>query len=317
MQKNIVSEEKIKHAIQKCRSSKKVIFRKINLVNLILTICSFVTKESPSFKEIALEYSLRFNTTISKQAIGNFFLKNVLSEILSNLIQEILYDKLHINNEEIAGIFNRILLHDSTNIKLPNNADNKFSGMNNQSKEGKACKIQTFFDIISNTFTFFELTPYRVNDQKYSHKLSTIINKNDLIIRDLGYFVVGSLKKITETGAFFISKIKITSSFYNRKGEKIDLLHLLEHNDQIDEIVYLTKKEKLKVRIIARRVTEETGNLRRFRLKKDKRNNPSKQSLALLGWDIIVTNIIDIEIKKETIPMDTMHFLSEILRLEL
>lgn len=33
-----------------------------------------------------------------------------------------------------------------------------------------------------------EITPFNVNEQKYSYEIKNIIRENELIIRDLGYF---------------------------------------------------------------------------------------------------------------------------------
>jgi hypothetical protein len=295
MENICINAERISNALQKCKSTEVNILRKINLVNLITCICYLTTKTSPSFRDIAIYYSIKYNCSISKQSIFNFFQKKTLAGIISKIITEIMIDKMNCRDNKLHYKFKRILLHDSTNIKLPSKADDKYSGMKNQSKEGKAGKIQAAFDIVSNAFSLIQLIPYRINDQKFSHELE-FVEKNDLIIRDLGYFVGDSLKEIIKREAFFVSKIKVTTNLYDEKGQKIDLLKLLQMHGHIDEVFYLSKNNRIKVRVVAHRVPEEVGNMRRYKLKKDSRNNPSKESLELRNWNILVTNIFDEEV---------------------
>ncbi len=108
------------------------------------------------------------------------------------------------------------------------------------------------------------------------------------------------MKSIDEANAFFISKIQTTSTFYDEKENKFDLLEKLKTHSEIDEKVFITK-HKLPVRIIARKLPEAIGNKRRRKKKADKKSNPNKRSLALLGWDILITNVFDQSVNMETL----------------
>ncbi len=273
---------------------KKIKLRKIEIPKLIQLLCELTNNSSPSFRDIALQYFIKFNKKISKVSFFNIMQKHI-EEFLVKIIDWILFEK-HTNGNTQTNFFERILIQDSTVMKLPDSAPEKYLGM----VKKKGCKIQTYFDLLQNQFTDMEITPFNINDQKYSHEVKNVIKKNDLIIRDLGYFTIKSMESIDKSKAFFISKIQTTSSFYDEKGNKFDLLERLKTHSEIDVKVFITN-HKLPVRIVARKLPEEVGNRRRQRKKADKKSNPSKRSLAILGWDILITNIFDQSINMETL----------------
>lgn len=268
--------------------------RKIKLPNLIYTLCEMTVNSSPSYRDIALEYSNMFDEDISKVAFYNLF-NNNLENILKETINMILIGKKN-EAELIGSMFGRILIQDSTTMKLLDSAPDIFQGL----VKKKGCKIQTYYDINSNSFDKLEITPFNVNDQKYSSEIKSIIRKFDLIIRDLGYFNTKMFRKIAEAEAFFLSKVPTTVKFFNKDGTDLDLLELLESKGDIDKIL-LMSNNKVQVRVIAQKLPDEIANARRRKKKNERKANPSKKSLALLGWNILVTNIFETNISAETL----------------
>lgn len=283
-------------ALEVTNKNKKVFFKKIEIPKLLQMLCNIITNNSPSLRDISLEYFMQYNVKVSKQSFYYLFENHLLS-ILMEVIQVLLFKTEHnsLNNKPIY--FKRILLQDSIAIKLPDNASEKYSGMANK----KGCKVQTTFDVLSNCFTNLFITPFTVNDQKYSHEIKNNITANDLIIRDLGYFTSAALNYINDIGAFFLSRIPAGTKVFNKEGKEINLLNYLNKKGEIDEVLYIVKKSKIRVRIIAKKVSEEKAKRRRYVKKRSCKRNPSKNCLALLSWDIVVSNIFDEAIEGKTI----------------
>ena len=211
--------------------------RKIDCVKLMHTICQETIKSSPSFRNLAEAYFFNHGTIVSKQAIAKKFNDDMLTlfkSILSNLFSKFLKLPKIDYSGKLKSIFNRILLQDSTVVKLPDSADESFIGMKNQNKNSKGCRIQAVFDILSNNFADFEITPYTVNDQKAASRTKSFLQRRDLIIRDLGYLTMDGLSRIIELKAFFISKIKTTTNFYDQDGNKVNLLNLFGKSKLVD-----------------------------------------------------------------------------------
>ena len=138
-----------------------------------------------------------------------------------------------------------------------------------------------------------DVSSFRDNDQGYSPNIIQILKRGDLIIRDLGYFVLKVFKKLNERGIFFISRMKKHVNIFLKKDEPaIDLAKMLKKRGNLDIEVFLPK-EKLPVRLIALPVKEEIASERRrkARTNRDRRCSPNKEHLYLLGWELFITNI--------------------------
>lgn len=267
--------------------------RKIKPLELLLGFFIICLTGGNSLSALATALGLLSGCCISKQAIDKRineslikFLESVLAKTLSNNIG-LKYKK------SLRSKFKRILVQDSTNIPLDSKLAEHFPGSVNQSNKKIAIlKIQAIFDLLTEQFCQFSTSPYTKNDQKASPDILDFITAGDLIIRDLGYFVLSVFKKIIQAGAFFLSRLRCDVLIYELNGNtQIDLLKLLKKHGQLDIDVLIGAKEKLPVRLVAMPVSEKIAAERRRKMKRDCRNNPSKQHLALLGWNIFITNV--------------------------
>jgi hypothetical protein len=214
------------------------------------------------------------------------FLESVLEKTISlNIGLE--------SKKTLSAIFNRIIANDSTTVQLDSKLAEYFPGNKNQShKKTALLKIQACYDLLAERFCQFSFAPYTKNDQTAAVDILAIIQRGDLIIRDLGYFVLSVFTQIQQLGAYFLSRLKYNVTIYELDGEtKIDLLKLLKQHGKLDLDVIIGAEEKLPVRLIALPVLNEVAAERRRKAKRDRRNNPSKHHLALLGWNIYITNV--------------------------
>ena len=201
------------------------------------------------------------------------------------------YQEKEVDNLKALDKFKRILLQDSTIIRLPLRLFEMFSGVKNASTVVCNARIQGIYDLVSRQFIKFSIDSYKKNDQSVAFDIP--VEKGDLVLRDRGYFVIGAMKELKQKGADSIYRYKYKTSLFDiETGKEIQLLKYLKENDSIDKVVSMGSKEKYKVRIVAERVNEETANLRRMRSKKDARvKNPSKELLELMSWTIYITTV--------------------------
>ena len=81
---------------------------------------------------------------------------------------------------------------------------------------------------------------------------------------DLGYFAPGSFKIIQERHAYFLSRYKADTNLYDPiTKEKINLLTLLSDQTFMTRKFLLGSKEKLEVRIVCQKLTQEQSAYRR------------------------------------------------------
>jgi hypothetical protein len=291
-----------KHAKESKFQKRKA--QKIDGKTLLLAFLVMALQGNNSFLLWAVNVNFITGERVSKQAIWKRitscftqFLKAVLSDAFK---QQVGCD----HNKIMKGVvklnaYKRILIQDSTVIALPDWLCWCFPGCTAQGIRRSQLKIQVVFDLKSNTFIHFEITPYTANDQSKAEDILTIAKKGDLIIRDLGYFDLKCFNKMNENTIQYVSRLKSGVKIYDpTTGKEINLLKVLRKRGTFDGWVLLGVKGKVKVRLVIQKLPEEQANLRRHKAKTDRnrRLNHSKDYYELLGYGIYITSMEDREI---------------------
>lgn len=280
----------------KASGFKKRKARKITGKTLLIAFFLMALQGKNSFELWAEQINNIIGKTVSKQAIWKRitpcltkFLMLVLSDALRKQIssthQSIRQGKLRMSD------YKRILIQDSTSIALPDWLKRCFPGNTSRGKKKSQLKIQVVYDLISNTFVHFEITPFTANDQSRSKDILNIACKGDLVIRDLGYFTLACFQKMSENISF-VSRIRYGVKIFDIKtGEEINLLKHLKKYKSIDQWVLIGSEQKVKVRLVILPLSMEQANEKRYRAKcdRDKRMNHSAAYYELLGYCLFIT----------------------------
>ena len=300
IQKNML---KVKAELQRlnldemARSSGLVLraHRKLSAHNLVLALLSLSAGCSPSLERIASSIALIIEGSYSKQALHkrmrsgiDHFIAQVITRIFSQTASPL-------ENEGLFKAFPRVLLQDSTNIKLPDSFQNSFKGNSNWTGRTYALlKIQLVSDLMSGRIHHLSLSGFTRNDQAASGDILALAQKGDLVLRDLGYFVLKYFKQMIEQGVFFLSRYRHGVILLNpQTGKRIHLARRLRKQPFLDIDCLLGTEDQIPVRLICRPVPAEVANKRRRNKKnnRDRRVNPSREALYLLGWQIFITNV--------------------------
>ena len=279
-----------------CKRKPRKLSPKVLLIGFFMMIYSSKHK---SYKAWAIKTGYLIKGTVSKQALWKrmqpslvVFLQKVLSSAINNNIE----NKLSVKTNNKLKRFTNVILEDSTSIKVSDKLWKEYPGNGYWDKEAKKAiiKIQTSYNIIKQSFARFEITSFRKNDQAYSGKILEIVNKGDLLIRDLGYFILTVFKQLDTKGVYYISRMKKGLTIRSKEEEKpIDLAKMLSKKGQLDIEVFLSEEHRLPVRLIALPVEQTVANQRRrtAKMNRDQRSRPSKENLFLLGWELFITNV--------------------------
>lgn len=81
MRYNTLILNKLENVVINIFEGEKIMLRKIDIPKLIHLLCELTNNSSPSFRDIALQYSIRYGRQISKVAFFNF-MENYLEKIL-------------------------------------------------------------------------------------------------------------------------------------------------------------------------------------------------------------------------------------------
>ena len=267
--------------------------RKIHPLNLLKAFCMLLP-QGPSLRALALVLSALSGEAVSKQAVAKRigtswveFLKQLLALLLCRRFETPA-------TESLFSAFTRVLLHDSSALPLPRELASYYPGAGNQCCHNAQAKIQAILDIKSRSYVYFSLTPFTRNDQAAASDVLGLLQPGDLVIRDLGYFALKVLARISDADAFFISRFRYRCSLYD-PDSPLDLPCLLRKEGRLDRWVRIGCSEKLAVRLVAIPVPLQVAEKRRraLRQSRDRRLNPSKDQLFLLGWSILITNVTE------------------------
>lgn len=295
--------------------------QKIEAKKLIIAfLLSISTSKKNTYSSWANKLGLLIQDTVSRQAIWKRmnkelieFLQMVLKASMEKTLQKGVKEKV----TEKLKQFKRIILEDSTNIKLNEKFSKEYPGSKNlKGRDFAGMKIQTAYEIKKKRFLRFEITNFRRNDQGYSGRIIEIARAGDLIIRDLGYFVLEVFNKITEKGIYFVSRLRKDLNIYLRDKDKpIDLTKMLRKRGKLDIEVFIGEEKRLPVRLIALPVDEAVAAQRRrkARRNRDIRLNPGREYLFLLGWNLFITNVS----KEQLTPEDIVKIYSIRWRIEI
>ncbi len=271
--------------------------RKLSANQFLLALLALSTGRAPTLERIAAVVQLIIGESFSKQAVSKRIghgIDQFLGRIVAGLFSEL---KSRSDQKGLFSAFNRVLLQDSTTLKLPDRFRDSFPGSANQSKHTQSSmKIQLVSDLLGDRIVQLSISGFTRNDQAASGDILSVAREGDLILRDLGYFVTWNFKLMNERRIFFLSRWhRGTTLIDPETGEPIDLCKKLRKHGELDINVLLGKKHRVAARLVCSRVPDSVANERRRKAKavakKDKRYAPTKEALFLMGWSIFVTNV--------------------------
>ena len=201
-------------------------------------------------------------------------------------------------DNHLFDFFRKVYLADSTGFGLPELLKNLFPGSGGSASKAGA-KIQLVWEYKRSIFAHFALTPWNIPDQKYVDHVVALAQKGCLFIFDLGYFKLKAFAHIASVHAYFLSRLNHKVNIYEGIASHLpalDFVNLLKATTAgiIEKQIFIGTKERISCRLIAVRVPDQVVNQRRRAARKTAKKRgytPSKSHLALLGWNLFITNV--------------------------
>lgn len=248
-------------------------------------------------------YLLQRGQKITKQSLQERF-TDAASAFMKDMVSHALKQKLGINFIWTHEKFKRILIGDATQFELPPLFEKFYKGSGGAASSS-SIKVQYCYDLLSASIVSLVNRCGVATD--YSSEIS-YLEKNDLVIEDLGYFNIERFKQIAKRGAYFLSRFRFGRVVFRKhKGQYVvfDLLKeekKMKPGDIRQFQVWIDRKEKLPVRLILEKVPAQIANQKRRKLKTDKqskRKNISKDRLRFCNLNAYITNA-----SQEDLPME-------------
>lgn len=228
----------------------------------------------------------------SKAALA--FMKSCFGKVLKEIVKKDFTDLSDLHN--LSG-FNRVLIEDSTKAELHEKLSPYFKGTGGAASKS-AVKIDYIFDYLSEEIVDIEFFSGNIPDQSLASRLNHMLEKDDLVIRDLGYYALERIKEIGQSEAYYISRLKADVVVYESK-ESTKPLNLAKFLDEriwqglVDVEVFIGN-ERHPVRLGACLMSEEAVNKRRRDANRTAQRHGTKVSqkkTSLLKYCIFITNV--------------------------
>lgn len=267
--------------------------RKITLAQLLLALSLESIQGEASFNDLSSRiHLLDKDGGPSRQAVSkriNVPLLKVLETLLARAIAAKTDCESLACQSPALSRYGRVLIQDSTVVKLPAWLFARFSGVSNAHQSVCNARIQAVYDIKNMAFVSFEICPYSDNDLSAAPRLD--LRENDLVLRDRGYLSTAEVARHLQAGADCIYRHKTGAIYLDPETEEpLDLLAELRRNGSLDRVVLLNNEEKTPVRLVSAPVSEEVANYRRMKARKEAHGHqPSAKVLALMNWTIFLT----------------------------
>lgn len=203
--------------------------------------------------------------------------------------------------EPLAAYFNAVHLVDSTSFDCVESLAQIYPGCGGGASSAN-CKILLRYEYLHAQFQPLALLPGKRTDSGLAVELPPLVQANELMLFDKGFFKLQSLLEIDQKKAFFLTPMNRSAGLWvtNSQGAtvKLDLVQALKetHQDVLEWSTVLLGSESttLTVRVVAFRLTEQSASRHRAALRRayvKKGGLPPAAALELAGWLILITNV--------------------------
>ncbi len=250
--RNRLAEIDAEALARKCGISKRK-NRKLNANQLLSILVAMAPSNTFFLEKIAKLAGLHCNIKFSKQAMSkrlsggiDIFLIEVATQLLHPIIVRVP------SATSTLELFRRVFVVDSTIISLPDRFFSIVPSSSNKSKPTSYMKLQVVMDILNLNVPHLGISSFRRNDQAASADIFEIAKPGDLVLRDLGYFVLDTFRKMIDNDIYFISRYRNSTQLFDPKNQRqLNLYKILKRQGFIDQDVLIGKDQRLPVRLVA------------------------------------------------------------------
>ena len=193
----------------------------------------------------------------------------------------------------------RVLLEDSTQCRLHAKLAEDLKGSGG-SASPSALKLDVIYDVIHHSLVEVHLSDGTAADQGRALAIMAHLRPDDLVLRDLGYLSLESLRQIETHGAWYLSRLSKGVEVYleaHAPVEALDLVAYLQKHSPHDAVIALPVslgQERVSCRLLAYRLPEKVVEERRRKALEDARKKGrtlTQDSLNWLTFGWYITNV--------------------------
>ena len=193
--------------------------------------------------------------------------------------------------------FARVLLEDSTQCRLHAKLAEDFKGSGG-SASTSALKLDVIYEVMHHSLVEVHLSEGKAADQGRALAIVPHLRPDDLVLRDLGYLSLESLRQIAAHGAWYLSRLcKGVEVYLEAQAEALDLVaYLQKHypNDDVIDLPVSLGQERVSCRLLAYHLPEKVVEERRRKALEEARKKGrtlTQEYLNGLTFGLYITNV--------------------------
>ena len=173
--------------------------RKIFPADFIRQLLEQSVKHSPSYNDLASSMEKDTGISVSRQAICLRMDESCVRFVELVLAKLIMPEVPHCYSSptSLDKRYLRVLVQDSTIVRLPFRLFDTFSGVTNAHTSVCNARIQGVYDLMAAQFVSFSIDTYSKNDLASAPELG--LRTGDLVLRDRGYLTSGEIQRQKNT----------------------------------------------------------------------------------------------------------------------
>ncbi len=201
---------------------------------------------------------------VSNQAIEQRFSEasaRLLRALLDEAIGQVISSDA--SAPEVLARFNGVYVQDGTVISLPASLEQEWPGRGQVGQEA-ALRVQGRLELGSGCLSGLWLQGGR-EAERSGPAINTPLPVGSLFNADMGYFTLAEMRQRGQLGQYWLTQAKATLTVIDQAGQCWDLLSFLraQTSDEVEVEVFVGKRERLPVRLLAVRVSPEEARRRR------------------------------------------------------
>jgi hypothetical protein len=284
------------------------------------TVFGWMDQPEASYSQLQ-QVAASLGVSVSPQAIEQRFGPEsaaLLRAVLQEGMGEVLCSEGSV--PELLSRFNGVYVQDGTIISLPPELKDEWRGCGGKTPEAglSSLRVQVRLDLAQGGMQGPWLQEGR-EAERSGEAHEAPLPKGSLFDVDGGYFTLAEMRAHSVAERYCITAAKAGILVIDTRGQCWDLPSFLraQKGEEVDVQVYLGKRERVPVRLIAKRVSEEQAKRRRAnatrtlegkpkgvlrpnertrttgkkRQRQRKQRKTGKARMQLLDWTILITNV--------------------------
>lgn len=257
------------------------------------TLLKSVVTGLASLNQIADDLKNRVTIPMSVQSMherfshkSTAFLLRVLSDLTRQRYQPA---RQVLENSSIK----RLVIEDASAQVMPKSNAEDFPAHGNHHGATAGVKIDFTYDLIAGEVITHSLEPATQQDKLIGKETLLEVEAGDLVLRDMGYFIIEEFSVIEELNAWWLTRLPLTTDVSLESGKALEKLLKTTKNDVLDLQASIGRQRK-KCRLVAIRAEKTVARRRRTERRQKARikgKQPSQKALIRDGWHIMLTNL--------------------------